>query len=98
MKNDELRNSIQRAFPAETYGGQITSSDEELDDPELDEEKYLYEALKGKRWTEIRQEVLDNKPDGYLRLTDEAFVVYLAAWLIRSLDDIDGKNEVRDFV
>ena len=94
----ELRELIQRTFPAETYSGRITSYDDRLDDPGLDEEKDLYEALKGRRWTEIRQQILDSKPDGYVRLTNEAFAAFIAAWLTRSLDDINGENEVRDFV
>ena len=101
-KDDEwiaaLRESIRRAFPEEKYTGRITHYDDKLDDPELDEEKYLYEGLKGKRWTEVPQQLLDSRPDGYALLTDEAFIAYLAAWLTRSLENIDSENEVRDFV
>ncbi len=94
----ELRESIRRAFPSETYLGEITLYDDKLDDPELDDEKYLYEALKGRRWTDIPQQLVDSRPDGYVRFTGEAFAAFLAAWLIRSLENIDGENEVRDFV
>lgn len=38
----ELRESIRRAFPAETYVGRITRYYDNLDDPELDEEKDLF--------------------------------------------------------
>ena len=94
----ELRESVRRAFPAETYAGRITRYDDNLDDPELDEEEYLPEGLKERRWTDVPQQLLENRPDGYLRLTDEAFAAYIAAWLIRSLENIEGENEVRDFV
>jgi hypothetical protein len=94
----ELREVIQRSFPAEIYDGVITHYDDKLDDPEFDEEKELYEVLKGTRWTDVPQQLLDNKPDGYVRLADEAFAAFIAAWLTRSLENIDGKNEVRDFV
>jgi hypothetical protein len=94
----ELRESIRRTFPAEIYRQSITPCDQTLDDPDLDEEKYLHESLKGRKWTEVPQQVLTNQPDGYMLLTAEAFKVFLAAWLIRSLDNIDSENEVRDFV
>jgi hypothetical protein len=94
----QLRRAIQQAFPEHTYVGKITRYDDKLDDPELDEEKYLYEGLKGRQWTDIPRQVLDSRPDGYVLLTDEAFQNFLAAWLMRSLEDIDGENEVREFV
>lgn len=94
----ELRESIRRTFPAEICTQSITPCDGTLDDPDLDEEKYLYESLKGLKWTEVPQQVLTNQPDGYMLLTAEAFKLFLAAWLIRSLDNIDGENKVRDFV
>lgn len=93
-----LRQSIQRAFPAETYTGKVTPYDDKLDDPDLDEEKGLYEMLKGRKWTDIPQRFLDSKPDGYFRLTDEAFRAFLGAWLMYSLENIDGENRVRNFV
>ena len=98
VRIDELRKLIRHAFPAEAYTGRITPCDDELDDPDLDDEKDLYEALKGRRWTDLPQRFLDNQPDGYVLLIDEAFGAFLPAWLIRSLENIDGENEVRDFV
>jgi hypothetical protein len=89
---------IRRAFPAEAYDKLITPFDDKVDDPELDEEKELYEALKGKKWTDVPRQLLDNQPDGYVVLTDEAFVAFVAAWLMQSLENIDGENRVRDFV
>ena len=89
-----LRDAIRCAFPYEPYTGKITRHDDTLDDSELEEERYLYEALKGRSWTDIPQQLLDNRPDGYMRLANEAFATFLAAWLMRSLEDIDGENEV----
>jgi hypothetical protein len=93
-----LRESIRHVFPAETYKGPITPHDDQLDDPDLDEEKDLYEALKGRTWKDVPPSILDNQPDGYVLLTDEAFAAFLAAWLMRSLENMDGENEIRDFV
>lgn len=97
-RTDELRKLIRSAFPAHIYDGVITAYDDKLEDPELDEEKELYERLKGKTWTDVPQRFLDSRPDGYVLLVDKAFVAFIAAWLTRSLDDIDGENKVRDFV
>lgn len=93
-----LREAIKRAFPAEPYTGTVTPCDESLEDPDLDSEKNLYEGLKGRRWTDVSQQLLDSEPDGYVLLTDEAFAAFLASWLTRSLDNMGGANEVREFV
>ena len=94
----ELRELVRLAFPAEAYTGRITQHDEKLDDPEFDEERALYEALNGRKWTDVPRTLLDSQPDGYVLLTDKAFAAFLAAWLMRSLENIDAENEVRDFV
>ena len=94
----QLRKLIRSAFPAHIYDGVITNYDDKLEDPELDEEKELYERLKGKTWIDLPQQFLDSQPDGYVLLVDKAFVAFIAAWLTRSLDNIDGENKVRDFV
>ncbi len=94
----ELRESIRRAFPAQAYSGRVTSYDDELDDPDRDEEKYLYEALKGRKWIDVPQQIIGDLPDGYVLLTQEAFEAFVAAWLLRSLENIDREDEVRDFV
>ena len=93
-----LRESIRQAFPIVAYSGKITNRDLELDDPSLDEEKDLHDALKGKRWSDIPRELLLSLPDGYVLLSDAAFVSFLPAWLLYALENIDGENEVRNFV
>lgn len=94
----ELRQQIQSAFPSYIYEGVVTKYDDKLADPGLDEEKELYETLKGKMWTEVPSQFLDSQPDGYVLLVDDAFAAFIAAWLRRSLDNINGENKVRDFV
>jgi len=99
-----LRESIRRAFPAEPYVGKVTEYDDELsselreDQAILDEDQYLFRALKGAKWTEVPKQLLENLPDGYELLSDEAFVAFLPAWLARALDDMDSENDVRNFV
>ncbi len=99
-----LRESIRRFFPAQPYKGKVTDHDGEFPDhfdeetAILDDEKELYEALRGKAWTAVPNEIFQHQPSGYGLLTDEAFAAFLAAWLMRSLDNMDAENEVRDFV
>lgn len=98
-----LRESIRRSFPVEPYKGKVTEHDGEFPDhfdddtAILDEEKELYDALRGKAWTAVPTEIFQHQPSGYGLLTDEAFRAFLPAWLMRSLDHIGEKNEVRDF-
>src|SRR5579859_5624382 len=92
-----LREAIRHSFPAEPYMGKVTHSDGAWT-PELDDDQALYEALHGCRWTEVPSDIVRNQPDGFLLLTDEAFVAFLPAWLLRSLENPFGENEVRSFV
>ncbi len=92
-----LQNLIKNAFPPQRYEGEITPVDGESA-PELDEEQTLYDALKGKDWTQVPDEVIGSNPDGVVLLSDEAFCAFLPAWLIRSLDLINGENEVRELI
>ena len=93
-----LREAIRCSFPDEPYIGKVTPNDDQLDDPELDEDKDLRDALNGRRWTEVPAKLLHDLPDGYVLLTDEAFVAFLPAWLMRSLEHMDEENEVRNFI
>ena len=99
-----LRDAIRRAFPVVAYAGKITRHDgawlPELTEENAihDDDKFVYEALKGRNWTDVPKRFLHDEPDGFVLLTDEAFIAYLAAWLMCSLDDIDGENKVREYV
>jgi hypothetical protein len=93
-----LRESILGSFPAEPYTGKVTPNDADLGDPELDEDLDLYETLKGRKWTEVATKLLRDQPSGYGLLTDEAFVAFLPAWLMSSLERMDAENEVRNFL
>ena len=93
-----LRDSISRAFPATPYTGQITVNDDNLDDPELDEEKEIHDVLYGKKWTDVPVDFLLRELDAYNILTEEAFGAFIAAWLNYSLVDPEGENVVREFL
>ena len=88
-----LREAILRTFPAERYAGKITNYDNDClleltqDSESLDDEKYFYEAVSGHVWTEIPKGYLQREPDGFLRLSDEAFAAFLPAWLMESLEN-----------
>jgi len=49
-------------------------------------------------WTEVPRNLLFRHPDGYVLLTDQAFVAFLPAWLMCSLEGMDEENEVRNFL
>ncbi len=51
------------------------------------DEKLLYEYLYGRKWTEISREFLDGMHFDFLLLTMEAWVAFLAAWMMHSLED-----------
>jgi len=99
-----LRDSIRRAFPVVVYTGQVTHCDgawlPQLTEENAihDDDMFVYEGLHGREWTDVSVQLLRDEPDGFVLLTDKALVAYLAAWLMGSLDDINAKNEVREFV
>lgn len=88
---------IRKSFPSETYNGLVTTMDGQWT-PELDEERALCEELNSKRWTDIQDKVVKKFPDGFLLLTIDAYRAFFPAWLMRSLENLRGENEVRNFV
>ncbi|MBS1798189.1 MAG: hypothetical protein JSS95_00020 [Acidobacteria bacterium] len=92
----KLREAIKRYFPANTYLGKLTPVDLQWTE-ELDEEKALYESLKGKNWTQIPGEILDSLPSGYMLLTDQAFPLFFPAWLMRCLEQV-SPSEIQSFL
>jgi hypothetical protein len=110
--NDEqltdLQNAILRAFPDVVFEGQITAHDGEWPDdiPEnriydgqviYGDEMLLYEGLQGHKWSDIPREFIEGMATDFVLLTSEALVAFIAAWLIRSLDNLAGKNDVRSY-
>lgn len=99
-----LREAIRRSFPAVPYEGKVTPHDGEWlpelteENAILDDDKFLYEGLKGRKWTEIPRQLLNDLPDDLPLLTDGAFVAFLAAWLLQSLENLEGNNDVRNFL
>jgi hypothetical protein len=81
---DALKSQIQRAFPDTTFSGSVTPADG-ASDAELDEERSLYAALRGRKWSEVSEQFVRNNPDGFVLLTDQAFPAFLAAWLMGAL-------------
>lgn len=74
-----LRDSIRRSFPDEAYTGKVTDYDNIYNPDDeatyiLDENQDLYEALNGRRWTDIKPELMHHLPSGYDLLADEAYV------------------------
>lgn len=105
-----LQNAILRAFPDVVFDGPITHHDGEWpeDIPEnriydgqvlYGDEMFLYEELKGHKWSEVSGEFLQGMATDFVLLTSEALVAYIAAWMMRSLENFTGENDVRsDFI
>ncbi|HET9281618.1 MAG TPA: hypothetical protein VFR24_06615 [Candidatus Angelobacter sp.] len=111
MSTDEhltdLQNAILRAFPDVVFEGQITPHDGEWPNEPTEEdfcegqviygdEMLLYEGLKGQKWSDIPREFIQGMATDYVLLTSEALVAFIAAWLMRSLENLTGNNDVRD--
>ncbi len=90
-----IRNKIRQEFASTRFCGPITPADGRWQ-PEQDEERLLYETLQNRSWAEVGANLIDEMPDGFLLLTDQAFVAFLAAWLMRSMDDVCGENLTRE--
>jgi hypothetical protein len=102
----DLQNAILRAFPDVVFEGQITPHDGEWPS-ELTEnaiydgqviygdEMLLHEGLKGHKWSDIPREFIQGMAIDFVLLTSEALVAFIAAWLMRSLENLTGKNDVR---
>ena len=99
-----LRDSIVRVFPAIPYEGQVTHHDgawlPELTEENAihDDDMFLYEALLGRKWSDVPRDFIYAMAGDWVLLTDEALVAFLAAWLVRSLENIDGENDVREML
>jgi hypothetical protein len=94
---DALRGLIRSTFPAEPFFGKVTPHDGAWTD-EFDEELALYEALHGQRWTEVPTQVLAALSTGLPLLTGDAFVSFLPACLMGSLEEMNVESEVREFL
>ncbi len=95
---DALREMVRQAFPTEPYDGKVTRYDPGPWAEELDEEQALYETLKGRCWPDIPADFVRNYPDAFCLLTPEALAVFFPAWLMYSLENMQGENEVRELL
>jgi hypothetical protein len=115
MSTDEhladLQNAILREFPDVVFEGKITPHDGEWPNEPTEEnaiyegqviygdEMLLYEGLKGHKWSDIPRKFIEGMATDFVLLTSEALVAFIAAWLMRSLENFAGKNDVRsDFI
>ena len=75
------------------FSGRITPADDETDE-EFDEERALYGALHGKKWSEIPASFIKLYSYSIPLLTEEAFGIFLPAWLSGALDDREVRRAV----
>lgn len=107
IDNDEhltdLRNAILRVFPDVVFEGKITRHDgawlPELTEENAihDDDMFLYEALKGHKWSDIPCQLLYDMPGAFVLLTNEALIAFMGAWLLCSLENLTGQNDVREY-
>jgi hypothetical protein len=103
----DLQNAILRAFPDVVFDGQITPHDGEWPNEPTEEdaiydgqviygdEMLLYEGLKGHKWSDIPREFIQGMAIDFVLLTSKALVAFIAAWLMCSLENLTGENDVR---
>jgi hypothetical protein len=97
-----LRESVPRVFPLVAYHGPVTPYDGDWlaglteENAFLEEYIWLYEALHGRQWSEVPKDVVCAIPSELSFLTSEAVAAFLPAWILCSLENITGKNEVRE--
>lgn len=106
----DLQNAILRAFPDVVFEGQITPHDGEWPNEPTEDDIYdgqviygdemiLYEGLKGHKWSDIPRQFIEGMAMDFVLLTSEALAAFIAAWMMRSLENLAGDNEVRsDFI
>src|SRR6267142_973174 len=107
IDNDEhltdLKNAILRAFPDVVFEGKITRHDgawlPELTEENAihDDDMFLYEALKGHKWSDIPRQFLYDMAGAFVLLTSEALIAFMGAWLMCSLENLTGQNDVREY-
>jgi hypothetical protein len=92
-----LRQAITLAFPPTVLRGGITPADDEAWAEEIDDDLDLRDNLRNRAWNEVAAEVIGRHANGLPLLTPEAFAAFLPAWLMHSLENLSGGNEVREF-
>jgi hypothetical protein len=100
-----LRESVPRVFPLVAYHGPVTPYDGDWlaglteENAFLEDYIWLHEALHGRQWSEVPKDVVCAIPSELSLLTSEAVAAFLPAWILCSLENITGENEVReDFI
>src|SRR6476469_5542885 len=103
----DLQNAILHAFPDVVFEGKITPHDGEWPNEPTEEdaiydgqviygdEMLLHEGLKGRKWSDIPREFIEGMALDFVLLTSEALVAYIAAWMMRSLENPSAENDVR---
>lgn len=99
----DFKNAILCAFPDVVFEGKITRHDgawlPELTEENAihDDDMFLYETLKGHKWSDIPRQFLYDMAGGFVLLTNEALIAFMGAWLMCSLENLTGQNDVREY-
>jgi len=83
---ERVCSQIRSAFPDLICSGPITPADGKTGE-DYDEHEILFEGLRGRAWSRIPASFIRENAGALVLLTEEAFVVYLPAWLIAGVTD-----------
>ena len=84
---EEVRCQIRSAFPSRPFFGAV------IGDCKCDECTELEKSLRHQKWDALGDETMDSQFGSLPLLTPEAFATFLPAWLARSLEDLDAKEQ-----
>lgn len=84
---DEIRRQIRSAFPSETFFGAVTNG------CKCDECAELVRNLRYQKWDDLNNETMDAQFGSLPLLSPEAFSMFIPAWLMRSLDNLEAEEQ-----
>jgi len=83
----EVCRLIHLAFPSEPFEGVVTRG------CKCDECEELQKSLRGHSWTDLTDETFEAQFGGLPLLSPEAFRSFLPAWLVRSLNHLEARDQ-----
>lgn len=85
---EAYRKRVMKAFPPQAFYGLISTHDE------YDDGIRLRNELRGKRWDQLSRQALFHGSIGLPLLEPDAWVAYLPAWLVRSMETFGEDSKI----
>ena len=93
----DLAQNDHTCISADCLSRGITPADGEAWAEEIDDDLDLRDKLSNRAWNEVTAEIIGMQAADLPLFTPEAYAAFLPAWLMHSLENLSGDNEVRDF-